>query len=420
MFQNLKLIFSPTNKDIRKRLGFTLLCLFIFIVGRTIPVPGTVNFSGVSFGDLANAITGGSLSRFSIFALGVMPYISATIITSLLQMDIIPYFTELRESGPAGRQKINQINRYLGIFIAFVEGFGMSFALVKDATAMDYLRITVILTAGTAFLLWLGDQMTQKGIGNGISLLIMAGILSTIPQTFIDTYKALVADNPSLFLGILEFVIFILVYVAVIVMVVFIEQSERRIPIQYSNQTTSAYGARQNYIPFKLNSANVMPVIFASVIFTVPTFIAGLMKSDSGFVSFVNKYVSYTTPSGFAVYIILIFAFCFFYTFIQVNPEELSKNLANQGGYIPGVRPGKETIKYIKTVLGRITLIGALFIAVVAGLPIVVSSFLSTNLPTSVSIGGTSILIVVGVALETMKGLESSLINRNYNRRGRR
>ena len=420
MFQNLKLIFSPTNKDIRKRLGFTLLCLFIFIVGRTIPVPGTASFSGVSFGDLANAITGGSLSRFSIFALGVMPYISATIITSLLQMDIIPYFTELRESGPAGRQKINQINRYLGIFIAFVEGFGMSFALVKDATAMDYLRITVILTAGTAFLLWLGDQMTQKGIGNGISLLIMAGILSTIPQTFIDTYKALVADNPSLFLGILEFVIFILVYVAVIVMVVFIEQSERRIPIQYSNQTTSAYGARQNYIPFKLNSANVMPVIFASVIFTVPTFIAGLMKSDSGFVSFVNKYVSYTTPSGFAVYIILIFAFCFFYTFIQVNPEELSKNLANQGGYIPGVRPGKETIKYIKTVLGRITLIGALFIAVVAGLPIVVSSFLSTNLPTSVSIGGTSILIVVGVALETMKGLESSLINRNYNRRGRR
>lgn len=420
MFKNLKLIFNKSNKDIRKRLGFTLMCLFIFIVGTTIPVPGVTSLKNVDFGDLANAITGGSLKQFSIFALGVMPYISATIITSLLQMDILPYFTELRDSGPAGRQKINQINRYLGIFIAFIEGFAMSFALVSDATAMDYLRITLILTAGTAFLLWLGDQMTQKGLGNGISLLIMAGILSTIPKTFIDTFQALVLDNSSLFLGILSFVLFIAIYIAIIVAVVFIQESERRIPIQYSNQTNSAYGGKQNYIPFKLNSANVMPVIFASVIFTVPTFIAGLMDSENAFVTFVNKYVNYTTPTGFIVYILLIFAFSFFYTFIQVNPEELSKNLSRNGGYIPGVRPGKETVKYIKTVLSRITLVGAIFIAVIAGLPIIVSSFLSTNLPTSVSIGGTSILIIVGVALETMKQLESSLVNRSYNKRGRK
>ena len=205
----------------------------------------------------------------------------------------------------------------------------------------------------------------------------------------------------------------------IIVAVVFVQESERRIPIQYSNQTSSSYGAKQNYIPFKLNSANVMPVIFASVIFTVPTFIAGLMKSENGFVTFVNKYVNYTTPTGFIVYVVLIFAFSFLYTFIQVNPEELSKNLSRQGGYIPGVRPGKETIKYIKTVLSRITLIGAIFISIIAGLPIVVSSFMSTNLPTSVSVGGTSILIIVGVALETCRQLESSLINRNYGRRGR-
>ena len=417
MFKNLKLIFSPKNKDIRKRLGFTLLCLFIFIVGTTIPVPGVTSLKNVDFGDLANAITGGSLKQFSIFALGVMPYISATIITSLLQMDILPYFTELKESGAAGRQKINQINRYLGIIIAFIEGFAMSFALVKDATAIDYLRITVILTAGTAFLLWLGDQITQKVLGNGISLLIMAGILSTIPKTFVDTFKALILDNSSLFLGILEFILFIAVYIAIIVAVVFIENSERRIPIQYSNQTNSSYGAKQNYIPFKLNSANVMPVIFASVIFTVPTFIANLMKNENGFVTFVKKYVTYTTPTGFIVYLVLIFAFSFLYTFIQVNPEELSKNLSRQGGYIPGVRPGKETISYIKTVLSRITLIGAIFICVIAGLPIVVSSFMSTNLPTSVSVGGTSILIIVGVALETMRQLESSLVNRSYNKR---
>ena len=418
MFKNLKLIFSPKNKDIRKRLGFTLFCLFIFVVGTTIPVPGITSLKNVDFGDLANAITGGSLRRFSIFALGVMPYISATIITSLLQMDIIPYFTELKESGAQGRQKINTINRYLGIGIAFIEGFGMSFALVNDVTAIDYLRITIILVAGTAFLLWLGDQMTQKGIGNGISLIIMAGILATIPKSFVDTFKVLILDNSSLFLGIIEYLLFVIVYLAIIVLVVFVQESERRIPIQYSNQTATSYGAKQNYIPFKLNSANVMPVIFASVIFTVPTFIAGLMNSENGFVTFVNKYVNYTTPSGFAVYMVLIIAFSFLYTFIQVNPSELSKNLSRQGGYIPGVRPGKETIKYIKTVLGRITLIGSIFIAVIAGLPIVVSSFLSTDLPTSVSIGGTSVLIVVGVALETCRQLESSLINRNYGRRG--
>jgi len=419
MFKNLKLIFNKTNKDIRKRLGFTLLCLFIFIVGTTIPVP-SVSLKNIDFGDLANAITGDSLSRFSIFALGVSPYISASIITSLLQMDIIPYFSELRDSGPAGRQKINQINRYLGIFIAFVTGFAMSFAMVQNATAMDYLKITVILTAGTAFLLWLGDQITQKGIGNGVSLIIMAGILSTIPKMFIDTFQALVLDNSSLFLGIIEFILFVALYVAIIVGVVFVQESERRIPIQYSNQTSSAYGARQNYIPFKLNSANVMPVIFASVIFTVPSVIASLMDSSNGFVTFVNKYVNYTTPVGFIVYIVLIFAFSFFYTFIQVNPEELSKNLNRQGGYIPGIRPGKETAKYIKTVLSRITLVGALFICIIAGIPIIVSSFLSTNLPTSVDIGGTSMLIVVGVALETARQLESSLLNRSYSKRGRR
>lgn len=420
MFNNLKLIFNKNNKDIRRRLGFTLICLLIFIVGRAIPVPGVVSLKNVNFGDLANAITGGSLSNFSIFALGVSPYISATIITSLLQMDILPYFSELRDSGAAGRQKINQINRYLGIFIAFIQGFAMSFALVQNVSAMDYLRITLILTAGTAFLLWLGDQMTAKGLGNGVSLLIMAGILSTMPKMFIDTFNTLILDNPNMFIGILSFILFVIVYIAIIVAVVFIQESERRVPIQYSNQTSSAYGAKQNYIPFKLNSAGVMPVIFASVIFTIPSFIAGLMNAENGFVTFVNKYINYTTPTGFVVYILLIFVFSFFYTFIQVNPSELSKNLSNNGGYIPGIRPGKETTKYISTVLGRITLVGALFITIIAGLPIVISSFMNTNLPSSVSVGGTSILIVVGVALETMKQLESSLVNRSYNKRGRR
>ena len=330
-------------------------------------------------------------------------------------MDIVPYFTELKESGPSGRQKINQINRYLGILIAFIQGFFMAFSFVKNGGAMEYLKIAIILTAGTAFLLWLGDQITQKGIGNGISLIIMAGILSSLPNMFIETFKALILDtDATLFVGIVSFIVFVLVYFAIIVGVIFIERSERRIPIQYANQTTTAYGAKQNYIPFKLNSASVMPVIFASVVFTIPAFIAGILKSDNPFSVFVTKYVNYTTPVGFIVYIVLIILFSFFYTFLQVNPDELSKNLNRQGGYIPGIRPGKETKDYINKVLGRITLIGAIFIAVIAGIPIVVSSFMNTSLPSSVSVGGTGILIVVGVILETYRQLESSLINRNY------
>ena len=415
MFKTLKLLFNKKNKDIRQRVLFTLGCLFVYIIGKTIPVPGTQGaISELGLWELYNAISGGGLEQFSIFALGVMPYISASLITGILQMDIIPYFTELKEQGATGQQKINQINRYLGLAIAFLQGFAMAFAFLPEGNAVDFLKIAIILTGGTAFLLWMGDQMTQKGIGNGVSLLIMAGIISSIPTMFIETFQALVLGDNSLFMGIVSFSIFVLVYIAIIVGIVFVEKSERRIPIQYANQTTSAYGARQNYIPFKLNSASVMPVIFASVIFTIPSFIAGLLDSENAFTVFVTKYVNYTTPVGFAAYMLIIILFCFFYTFLQINPEELSKNLNKQGGYIPGVRPGKETKQYISTVIGRITLIGALFIAVVAGLPIVFSSFINTGLPTSVSLGGTSILIAIGVTLETYNQLESSLLNRSY------
>ena len=416
MFKTLKLLFNKKNKDIQKRVLFTLGCLFVFIIGKTIPVPGTQGaVSDLDLWGLYDAISGGALARFSIFSLGVMPYISASIITGILQMDIIPYFVELKEQGATGRQKINQINRYLGLGIAFVQGFSMAFAFVENGTAVEYLKIAIMLTAGTAFLLWLGDRITQKGIGNGISLLIMAGIISSIPNMFIETFQSLVIGNESsLFLGILSFTLFVLVYVGIIIGIVYIEKSERRIPIQYANQTSSAYGAKQNYIPFKLNSASVMPVIFASVIFTIPSFIAGLMDSESAFAEFVSKYVNYTTPVGFTAYMLIIIMFCYFYTFLQINPEELSKNLNKNGGYIPGVRPGKEAKEYISTVIGRITFIGAISIAVIAGLPIIFSSFIDTGLPSSVSIGGTSILIVIGVALDTYNQLENSLLNRSY------
>ena len=416
MFKNLKLIFSPKNKDIRKRISFTLIGLLIFALGTTIPVPGTEGaISSLGLWELYNAIGGGALKNFSIFALGVMPYISASIITGILQMDIVPYFTELKESGEQGRQKINQINRYLGIAIAFIQGFAMAFTFVKGASTIQYIEIAVILTGGTALLLWLGDQITQKGIGNGISLLIMAGIISTVPKMFIDTFSTLVTSRTgSLFIGIVGFSLFILLYLLIVVGVVFEECSERRIPIQYSNRTASSYGAKQNYIPFKINSAGVMPVIFASVLLSIPTFIAGILGSDSGFSLFVSKYIDYSTPVGFVLYMILIFVFGYFYTNMQINPKELAKNLNRNGGYIPGIRPGIETENYIKRILNRITFLGSTFIAVIAGLPIIFSSFISTGLPASVRIGGTGVLIVVGVAIETCRQLESSLINRSY------
>ena len=416
MFKNLKLIFSPKNKDIRKRIGFTLFGLLIFALGTTIPVPGTEGaISNLGLWELYNAIGGGALKNFSIFALGVMPYISASIITGILQMDIVPYFTELKESGEQGRQKINQINRYLGIAIAFVQGFAMAFTFIKGASTIQYFEIAIILTGGTALLLWLGDQITQKGIGNGISLIIMAGIISTVPKMFIDTFSTLVTSRTgSLFIGIVGFSLFVLLYLLIVVGVVFEECSERRIPIQYSNRTTASYGGKQNYIPFKINSAGVMPVIFASVLLSIPTFIAGILGSDSGFSLFVSKYIDYSTPVGFVLYMILIFVFGYFYTNMQINPKELAKNLNRNGGYIPGIRPGVETENYIKKILNRITFLGSTFIAIIAGLPIVFSSFISTGLPASVRIGGTGVLIVVGVAIETCRQLESSLINRSY------
>ena len=416
MFKNLKLIFSPKNKDIRKRISFTLIGLLIFAFGTTIPVPGTEGaISSLGLWELYNAIGGGALKNFSIFALGVMPYISASIITGILQMDIVPYFTELKESGEQGRQKINQINRYLGIVLAFLQGFAMAFTFVKGAGTLEYMKIALFLTGGTAFLLWLGDQITQKGIGNGISLIIMAGIISTVPKMFIDTFSTLVTSRTgSLFIGIVGFSLFVLLYLLIVVGVVFEECSERRIPIQYSNRTTASYGGKQNYIPFKINSAGVMPVIFASVLLSIPTFIAGILGSDSGFSLFVSKYIDYSTPVGFVLYMILIFVFGYFYTNMQINPKELAKNLNKSGGYIPGIRPGVETEKYISRILNRITFLGSTFIAIIAGLPIVFSSFISTGLPASVRIGGTGVLIVVGVAIETCRQLESSLINRSY------
>ncbi len=415
MFATIKQIFKPTNKDLRNRLLFTLGILFIFKIGTVIRIPGTENLTdNLGFLELINAMGGGALKQFSIFALGVMPYITASIIIELLSMDIIPYLSELNKQGYTGRQKKNQITRYIGIILAFAQGIAFSFAFLGSGTSvMEYLRVATIMTAGTAFLLWLGDQITQKGIGNGISLIIMAGILASIPTMFIDAFSELVkfTSAQSIFLGMISFLVFVAIYLLIVIGIIFVQEAERRLPIQYANRTTSSYGGQQTYMPLRLNSGGVIPVIFASSVIAIPATIAQFVKNDS-FTLFVNKYLNYNTIPGFTLYILLILFFAYFYVFLQINPEQLSEDLQKNGGYIPGIKPGKETCKYIKQVLSRITVVGAIFLAVIAGLPIIFTNL--SKLPSSITIGGTGLLIVVGVALETYKQLESSLVSRSY------
>lgn len=425
MFQTLKQLFAPTNKDLRKRIGFTLVALMIFVIGTSIRVPGTPEItSNLGFLDLINVMGGGSLRNFSIFALGVMPYISASIIMQLLQLDIIPYFSELNKQGPVGRQKINQITRYMGIIFAFIEGFAFSFAFFDAPSAIDHLYIATILTAGTAFTLWLGDRITKKGIGNGMSLIIMAGIIKELPTMFIQAFQGLITNSDlALGLGIALFVLFIIVYFVIIIGVIWVQEADRKIPIQYANKTSSAYGNPQSYMPIKINSAGVVPVIFASSFLAIPTTIAQL-SGNQGFIDFCNNYLSYSTPVGLIIYIFLIFFFGYFYTFIQIKPEELSKNLQQNGGYIPGIRPGKETENYVSKVLSRLTVVGSLFLVIIAILPILFTALVNLSdkisVPASVTIGGTGLLIVVGVALETYKQVEGSLVTRSYRKSYRR
>ena len=418
MFKVLKELFTSGNKDLRHRIYFTLAALTVFILGISIRVPGTEDLtSNLGFLELINTMGGGALKNFSIFALGVMPYITASIITQLLQMDIFPYFTELAKQGHTGRQKINQYTRYMGIAFAFVEGYAFAFAFFgKTANPMQYMYIATILTAGTSLLLWMGDQITQKGIGNGLSLIIMAGIIATLPQMFIDAFTGLVTLSGTtqvIALGVIKFILFVIIYFAIVIGMIYVEQSERRIPIQYANKSTSAYGNAQSFMPIKINSAGVIPVIFASSLLSIPSILAQVIKNDS-FTLFVQKYLNYTTPVGFVLYVLFIFFFAYFYTFIQLKPEEFAKNLQENGGYIPGIRPGEETKTYVTRVLSRLTVLGATFLSVIAGLPIIFSKL--TSLPTSVSIGGTGLLIVVGVALETYKQLEGSILTRSYKR----
>lgn len=412
----IKQIFSPKNRDLQKRILFTLIALLIFKIGTAITVPGVkLNTHSYSFFEILNAMSGGAFENASIFALSVTPYITAQIIVQLLSMDIVPYLSELNKQGGVGRRKLNQITRVLGIILAFVQGYMYSFAYISNGTPIQYMLYALILTAGTALLMWMGDQITIKGVGNGMSLLIMAGIINVLPSMFANLWTELIGNG---FMGILLFITFIVIFLLIIIGVIFVESAERRLPIQYANKSVKAE-SNKNYIPFKLNSAGVIPVIFASALLSIPSIIASFVKNDT-FTLIVSKYITYTTNTGLILYVLLIVVFAYFYTFMQLKPKELSENLNKNGGYIPGIRPGKETLTYISNVLKRITIVGGVFLAVLAALPILFGKL--SSLSGIISISGTGLLIVVGVALETYKQIQSQLVSRTYSngRRGRR
>ena len=419
MFHGFSQLFSRSNKDLRKKIYFTLMCLGIFCLGTGITIPwASAIYKELGFLEIFNIMSGGGLSNFSIFALGVSPYITASIITEILQMDIVPYFKELKDQGYTGRQKINKITRYLGIAIAFGQAYALTAFYMNSLGAMEIVKTTLVMVAGTSFCMWMGDQITNKGIGNGQSMLIMAGIIQSMPNIFRGAFNAFItAGTYSTPVGITLFTLFCLVYVIVIVGIIWVQLAERRIPIQYSNRSATAFGAQQNYLPLKINAASVIPVIFASIITTIPSTIVALTGNEKA-INFVNNYIYYTSNTGFILYLLLILFFGYFYTFLIMNPTEMSKNLNSNGGYIPGVRPGNDTADYISKSLSRLTLVGSLFLIVLAGLPILLSKF--TSLPSSVTIGGTGILIVVGVAIETYKQIESGLVSRSYTAKRKR
>lgn len=414
--------------DIRRKIIFTLLMLVVFRLGTFIPVPN-VNTAALGAQDKLNVIGvlntfgGGAIKRFSIFAMGIMPYITASIIIQLLQMDVVPKFTEWSKQGEAGRRKTAQFTRYFTVILGFIQALGMAYGfnnltggqLIENPGIGTYLLIAVVLTAGTSFLMWLGEQVTEKGVGNGISIIIFAGIVAQIPTTVNQMYVQLFSNaGEQFFIRIITALLIAVAVIAVVVGVIFIQQANRKIPIQYAKQMVAGrtpVGGQSTHMPLKVNAAGVIPVIFAVSFIVTPRTITSFFPTNS-VTTWIQNVFDYTHPIGMILYAALIIAFTYFYAFIQVNPEQAAENLQKQSGYIPGIRPGKSTQEYLTRVLYRLTFTGAIFLAIIAILPVIFIQI--ANLPQTAQIGGTSLLIVVGVALETMKQLEAQLVKRHY------
>lgn len=427
MFKLLKDAFKV--KDIRSRILFTIGVLFVFRIGSQITVPGInpaalTELASLPFFNMLNMVSGSALQQFSVFSMGVSPYITASIVIQLLQMDIVPKFVEWGKQGEVGRKKLNQATRWLTLVLGFVQSVGLTagfnalgsnFKLVQDQSVANYALIGLILTAGTMFVTWMGEQITDKGIGNGVSLIIFAGIISRMPHAVNELYVDMFVNVekseilPNVFFAIL----LVLAVLIIVTITTFVQQAERKIPIQYTKRSAGAPAS--SYLPLKVNAAGVIPVIFASSFISTPNAVLQFFQTKWGGETWYDTLMSvfsYSTVPGAVVYTVLIVAFTFFYAFVQVNPEKLAENLSKQGSYIPSVRPGKGTEDYVSKLLMRLSTVGSIFLGAIAVIPIIAQMLF--GLPSSIGLGGTSLLIVIGVALETAKQLEGLLLKRKY------
>lgn len=401
--------------ELRQKVVFTLAMFLVFRAGTHIPVPGVdvsvieqMFTSGNLFG-LLDLFSGGALSKFSVFAMSITPYINASIIMQLLTV-VVPKFEQWAKEGEEGRKKITQITRYGTVLLGFVQAIGMAVGLkaaIINPSIGSTLLIALTLTAGTTFLMWLGEQITEKGIGNGISLIIFAGIVSRIPDGIYVIYQYLMAGT----IGPFNVLLFIVIGVAMIVAVIAISQGQRRIPVQYAKRVVGrkTYGGHSTHIPLKVNQAGVIPIIFASSVLMFPVTIAQFI--DIPWVKTVADWFAWGTPLQTTLYALLIIFFTYFYTAVTLNISDMAENMKKYGGFIPGLRPGKPTADYLDRVMTRITLAGSIFLALIAILPNFIAAV--TNIP-GVYFGGTALLIVVGVALDTMKQIEAMVLMRHY------
>lgn len=418
--KTLKLVFQ--NKELLKKIAFVLAAFLLYRVAVFIPIPmisvPEELFNNELLGFL-NAFTGGALENLSVISLGVGPYITASIVVQILQTDLVPVLTEWSEQGEAGKQKTNQLTRYLAIGLAFIQALAItigidSLSVGVSPTPIVFVYLAIIITAGTSFLLWLGDQITVKGVGNGVSMIIAAGIISSLPATFITLWSLYITALSADFSTYVSFFIVVVLYIAILLGIIFMQAVDRKVPIQYANRSAQSKlsGKHDSNIPIKLNSAGVISVIFAITILSLPLTIVQFANLSGPVATWLTEIFSSSRPIGFTLYIFLIFVFTFFYSFLQVNPEKVATNLSNQNAYIPGVRPGNDTEIYFSKILFKVTLLGAVYLSFVAVVPILTAW--AFDLPPTVTVGGTSLLIVVGVAVETFKQITTEANKQEY------
>lgn len=405
------------NRDILKALVYTVVLLFIFRLGCAIPTPGTNAkvltqiMSNNSVLAMMNMFGGGSLSNFSIFALGVSPFISASIIVQLLSMDVVPALTEMTKTGEKGRRKLNRITRILGLVLAAIQafaltyGFDRQYGLLVTSNWKYYGYVTAVLVGGYSIAVWFADKITRHGIANGMSMMIFTGIVANIPSIFVSTFSSLVSGKTGndLYIGTAWFVAFCLVYLLIIVAVIFMETSYRKIRVYYSNQSMSGMTNDSSFIPVKVNTASVIPVIFAQSLVNVVLMITSF-ASKSAYTK-ISGILSLTTVPGLCIYAFLVIFFTFAYADMELNPEEMASQLSKSGGYIRNIRPGKDTQTYLSKTIARVTVAGAAGLVVLAVLPYILS--MVTDLSSASAIGGTGMIIVVGVALEAVNSLKA-------------